>query len=527
MCGFLITGERLPDLKFTNSFEKISYRGPDNSKIINLENCNIGFHRLSIIDTSFAGNQPFVSKGYYLVCNGEIYNHKELEKSYFDKYLFQSKSDCEVILPLVEDLGIIKATQELDGEFAFVIYDSSKKKFIAARDPIGIRPLFFGFLKQSGQIAFASEVKSLIDICDDIAPFPPGHVFDGEKFASYINITDIKQFNYHDEKEIDKSIETLLVEAVKKRMNSDVPVGYLLSGGLDSSLVCAIANRYSSTPITTFAVGINQNPIDTKYARIVSDYLGTDHHEVLFTKEEVFESLEDIIYKLETFDITTIRASIGMNLLCKYIKEETDIKVVLTGEVSDELFGYKYTDFAPSSREFQNESKKRVEELYMYDVLRADRSIASNSLEARVPFSDKGFIKYVMSLAPAIKMNTTGVGKYLLRRAFENKDYLPKEILYREKAAFSDAVGHSMVDELKLLAEETISDQELERARFEYKHATPFTKEALMYRKIFEKHFKGRSKLIKDFWMPNKSWKNCDVKDPSARVLPNYGASGV
>ncbi|MEA3462177.1 MAG: asparagine synthase-related protein, partial [Bacteroidota bacterium] len=296
-------------------------------------------------------------------------------------------------------------------------------------------------------------------------------------------------------------------------------------GGLDSSLVCAIAARMMDKPIRTFAVGIDKDPIDTKYARIVADYLGADHTEVLFTKQDIFDTLSTLIYNIETYDITTIRASMGMFLVSKYISENTDIKVLMTGEISDEIFGYKYTDFAPSPSAFQQEAEKRLKEIYMYDVLRADRSISSNGLEARVPFGDLDFVKYVMSIPPEKKMNFTGVGKYLLRMAFEG-DYLPHDILYREKAAFSDAVGHSVVDNLKAYAEEMYSDDDLMDAELKYTHATPISKESLMYRDIFESHFPGRSKAVTDFWMPNKEWENCDVSDPSARVLPNYGKSG-
>ena len=271
---------------------------------------------------------------------------------------------------------------------------------------------------------------------------------------------------------------------------------------------------------------MSEDAIDLKYAKQVADYIGSDHTEVIMTKEQVLAELETVISILGTYDITTIRASMGMYLLCKWIHENTDIRVLLTGEISDELFGYKYTDFAPSAEEFQKESQKRVRELHMYDVLRADRCISVNSLEARVPFGDLDFVKYVMSVDPEKKMNVYGKGKYLLRHAFEG-DYLPHDILYREKAAFSDAVGHSMVDYLKSYAESFYSDGEFEEKRQKYTHATPFTKESLLYREIFEKYYPGQSEMVVDFWMPNKSWKGCDVNDPSARVLSNYGQSGV
>ena len=244
------------------------------------------------------------------------------------------------------------------------------------------------------------------------------------------------------------------------------------------------------------------------------------------TKQQVLDSLEEVIAMLGTWDITTIRASMGMYLCCKAIHERTDIRVLLTGEISDELFGYKYTDFAPSPEAFQQEAKKRVDELYMYDVLRADRCISVNSLEARVPFGDLEFVKYVMSIDPKYKVNSYGMGKYLLRRAFERDHLLPDEILWRQKAAFSDAVGHSMVDDLKEYAEGFYTDEEYEEKRRMYGYARPFTKESLLYREIFEKYYPGQAEMIADFWMPNREWEGCDVNDPSARVLSNYGASG-
>lgn len=257
----------------------------------------------------------------------------------------------------------------------------------------------------------------------------------------------------------------------------------------------------------------------------MQDYIGSDHREIIITKEDVLKALPDVIALLGTYDITTIRASIGMYLICKAIHETTDIRVLLTGEISDELFGYKYTDFAPTAEEFQKESQKRVRELHMYDVLRADRCISVNSLEARVPFGDLDFVKYVMSVDPEMKMNKYNKGKYLLRHAFEG-DYLPYDILMREKAAFSDAVGHSMVDYLKEYAETKYTDKEFEEKCKKYDFAAPFTKESLLYREIFEEKYPNQAEMVKDFWMPNKEWEGCDVNDPSARVLSNYGDSG-
>ena len=324
-----------------------------------------------------------------------------------------------------------------------------------------------------------------------------------------------------------KNIREKLIRGVEKRLDADAPLGFLLSGGLDSSLVCAIARKLMGPdkPIRTFAIGMDKDAIDLKYARQVAEYIGSIHTEVFMTREEVLQSLEEVISVLGTYDITTIRASMGMYLVCKAIHQQTDVRVLLTGEISDELFGYKYTDFAPDAAAFQAEAKKRVDELYMYDVLRADRCISANSLEARVPFGDLDFVRYVMHIDPAMKMNRYHKGKYLLRRAFEG-DWLPLDILYREKAAFSDAVGHSMVDDLKAYANSYYTEAEYQKKRSRYAFARPFTKESLLYREIFERYYPGQAAMVKDFWMPNKAWAGCDVDDPSARVLANYGDSG-
>ena len=414
---------------------------------------------------------------------------------------------------------------KLDAEFALVIYDSENEEYIAARDPIGIRPLYYGY-DENGAIMFASEPKNLVSLTEEIRPFPPGHYYKEGKFICYRDVTDVKEVCHDDLETVCKNIHDKLVAGVDKRLIADAKVGFLLSGGLDSSLVCAIAAKQSKEPIRTFAIGMSEDAIDLKYAKQVADYIGSDHTEVIISQKDVIDSLETVIQLLGTYDITTIRASIGMYLVCKAIHEQTDIRVLLTGEISDELFGYKYTDFAPSAEEFQKEATKRIKELHMYDVLRADRCISVNSLEARVPFGDLDFAEYVMSIDPEMKMNKYGKGKYLLRHAFEG-DYLPFDILYREKAAFSDAVGHSMVDYLKAYAEGKYTMDEFEEKRQKYDFAQPFTKESLLYREIFEKYYPGQAGMVVDFWMPNKEWEGCDVDDPSARVLSNYGDSGI
>ena len=416
--------------------------------------------------------------------------------------------------------------RRLDAEFAMILYDGRQKKFIAARDPIGIRPLFYGLLPDDSTV-FASEAKNLVGLCEGIKPFPPGHYWMDGEFVRYADVTAVSEYVRDDLDTICKNIREKLILGIDKRLDADAPLGFLLSGGLDSSLVCAVSARILGKHVRTFAIGMDTDAIDLKYARMVADYIGADHTEVFMTRQQVLDSLEEVIALLGTWDITTIRASMGMYLCCKAIHEQTDIRVLLTGEISDELFGYKYTDFAPSPEAFQQEAKKRVEELYMYDVLRADRCISVNSLEARVPFGDLEFVQYVMSIDPALKVNSYGMGKYLLRRAFEKDQLLPDEILWRQKAAFSDAVGHSMVDDLKEYAESKYTDEEFEEKRLQYDYCTPFTKESLLYREIFEKYYPGQAAMIRDFWMPNREWEGCNVDDPSARVLANYGESGV
>lgn len=515
--------EDAPREEFEQGFSRTVSRGPDDSRIIDTGAGLMGFHRLAIMGLTPDGMQPFSLGSDYIVCNGEIYGFEKFRKALEGKYAFRSDSDCEVLLPLYREYGTDMFAM-LDAEFACVIYDGEKGKFIAARDPIGIRPLFYGY-DEKGAMIFASEAINLVGLADKIMPFPPGCYCDGGEFVRYSDIADVKEVSKDGVDEACRNIREKLVKGIEKRLVADAKVGFLLSGGLDSSLVCAVAAKKSKAPIRTFSIGMSGDAIDLRYAREVADYIGSDHTEVIITKDDVISSLETVIRTLGTYDITTVRASIGMYLVCKAIHESTDIRVLLTGEISDELFGYKYTDFAPSAEEFQKEAQKRVRELYMYDVLRADRCISVNSLEARVPFGDLDFVKYVMSLDPKIKMNVYGKGKYLLRKAFEG-DWLPYPILMREKAAFSDAVGHSMVDYLKEYANGYYSDKEYEERRARYTHARPFTKESLLYREIFEKYYPGQAEMIKDFWMPNKSWKGCDVDDPSARVLSNYGDSG-
>lgn len=509
---------------FMEGFKQTISRGPDDTRIVTVKDGLLGFHRLAIMGLTPSGMQPFQYENDYVICNGEIYGFEKWKEALSGKYTFESESDCEILLPLYREYGTDMFAM-LDAEFACVIYDGTAGEFIAARDPIGIRPLYYGYDKD-GAVIFASEAKNLVGLSDKIMPFPPGHYFKGGAFICYCDIARTDTVCHDNLDTVCKNIHDKLVAGVEKRLVADAKVGFLLSGGLDSSLVCAIAAKKSREPVKTFAIGMSQDAIDLKYAKQAAEYIGSDHTEVYMTPDEVIASLPAVIRLLGTYDITTIRASLGMYLVCKAIHEQTDIRVLLTGEISDELFGYKYTDFAPDAEAFQEESRKRLRELHMYDVLRADRCISVNSLEARVPFGDLDFVRYVMAIDPKLKCNTYGKGKYLLRHAFEEGSYLPDEILWREKAAFSDAVGHSMVDYLKEYAESKYTDQEFSEKCERYAHARPFTKESLLYREIFETYYPGQAEMIADFWMPNKNWEGCNVNDPSARVLSNYGDSG-
>ena len=526
MCSIMgVESKKITREEFASHLSRTASRGPDMTKVVFTPSGPLGFERLSIMGLTDSGMQPFELNGSYVICNGELYGFRPIKRRLEQRYTFKSGSDCEILLPLYEEYGL-EMFKTLDAEFALIIYDAKRNSFVAARDPIGIRPLYYGFTGDKS-IAFASEPKNLMGLCETILPFPPGHYWADGKFTQYADPALIGQFTMSEEAHVCEKLRRLLIDGVEKRLDADAPIGFLLSGGLDSSLVCAIAQGILKKPIRTFAIGMDIDAIDLKYARMVADYIGSEHTEVIISEKDVLDALPTVVELLATWDITTIRASIGMYLVCKYIHENTDVRVLLTGEISDELFGYKYTDFAPNAAAFQEEAEKRIRELHMYDVLRADRCISVNSLEARVPFGDLKFVRYAMSIDPELKMNTHNMGKYLLRKAFADEHILPDEILWRQKAAFSDAVGHSMVSDLKALAERSYTDEEFKEKAAKYDYRPPFTKESLMYRELFERFYPGQARMIADYWMPNKTWPGCNVDDPSARVLSNYGASGV
>ena len=527
MCSiFGFCGMDAEQEEVSEALYKTHSRGPDATRLIDTGNGCLGFNRLSIMGLTDSGMQPFVKDDVMLVCNGEIYGFRKIKEELIGKgYSFESDSDCEILPALYKECGT-EMFKMLDAEYALVLYDVKKDKYIAARDPIGIRPLYYGRTKK-GTYVFASEPKNLLSLTDKIMPFPPGHYFEDGQFIKYRDMSEVASYSDDDIDKITENIHDLLIKGVEKRLDSDSPVGFLLSGGLDSSLVCGISAKILDKPLETWAIGMETDAIDLKYAKEVAEYIHSNHHEVIITRDDVINALETVIEALGTYDITTIRASMGMYLVCKAIHEDSDVRVIMTGEISDEIFGYKYTDFAPSAEEFQKEAEKRIHEIHMYDVLRADRCISVNSLEARVPFGDLEFVDYCMSIDPEKKLNKYGKGKYLLRKAFEEDKLIPDSILWREKAAFSDAVGHSLKDDLTEFAEEQYTDSEFEKGIEKYDFAKPFTKESLLYRDIFEKYYPGQAEMVKDFWMPNKNWEGCDVKDPSARVLSNYGSSGV
>lgn len=515
MCGILFLKSLLQDSqkertscsdqKKSSSLDLIKHRGPDSTSTMQLGDKFFGFVRLAIVGLDSVSDQPLCTERCVLICNGEIYNFKSLVKEFHLESLYQSHSDCEVIIHLYESLGIEKTLSLLEGEFAFVLYDSLSDTIIAARDHIGIRPLFFG--KSLDGYAYSSELKALHPMCTTIEQFPAhSWQIDGGEVVRYEVETPVK----------DSSVKELLVGAVKARLQSDRKIGVFLSGGLDSSLVCAIAARELGT-IDTFSIGTKGSP-DLLAARKVADFLKTNHTEIHFTPEQGIQTLEKLIWHLETFDTTTIRASLPMFLLSKEIKDR-GIAVVLSGEGADELFaGYLYSHYAPSSEDLQLDLKRLVRNLPYFDVLRGDRSTAAWGLELRVPFLERGLVEKVMGLEGEVKdpKKNKGIEKFLLRKEFEG--WLPDEILWRRKEAFSDGCGHDWISSVKSFCEKQISDEEFSTRREKFSYLTPRTKEEFYYRTIFESHFPGREKILPEFWMPK--WSN--TTDPSARTLEIY-----
>ncbi|MCO4792789.1 MAG: asparagine synthase B [Bacteriovoracaceae bacterium] len=523
MCGILaVIGKEIDEKVAFSASKKLSHRGPDESDMVVTEHAVLCHQRLSINDLK-TGKQPIQgTRETYVVHNGEIYNHKALHEEQFSDVEFRTTSDSEVIIHLYEEKGY-EFLNELDGVFAFVVVDGSK--VLAGRDPLGVKPLFYGFDKEE-RIWFSSEYKSLIDHCEQIEEFPPGHYFTLETgFVKYF------EPGWYEGKKPTRGPEELreaLVKACKKRLMSDVPLGVLLSGGLDSSLVASIVAREmkkEGKTLKSFSVGISKDSSDLSKARAVADMIGTEHHEVVYTPEEGIEVLKEMIQKLESYDVTTIRASTPMYIMSKYIRSQ-GVKVVLSGEGADEIFGgYLYFKNAPTPQDFHEECVRRVKRLNTADLLRADRSTMGAGVEARVPFLDKEFLEVSMELDPKYKVTPRdGMEKMVLRKAFDDlfDPYLPPEVLWRQKEQFSDGVGYSWVDSLKELAESTITDEEFEAREMRYPYNTPSSKEAYMYRKMYEELFPHPSaSLMVKKWIPR--WQ--DDKDPSGRASTHHVAT--
>ncbi|GAB4161808.1 MAG: asparagine synthase B [Winogradskyella sp.] len=478
----------------------IRHRGPDWSGIYSDEKAILAHERLAIVDPA-SGKQPLFSKDKKLIlaANGEIYNHKAL-RAQFPDYKFQTESDCEVILALYKEKGH-NFVDEMNGIFGFAIYDVEKDEYFIARDHMGIIPLYMGWDKH-GTFYVASELKALEGVCTKIELFPPGHYMsskDGELVQWYKR--DWEDFEAVKENETSiAQVRQALEDAVHRQLMSDVPYGVLLSGGLDSSVTSAIAKKYSQRRIESddkeqawwpqlhsFSVGLEGSP-DLAAARKVADHIGTVHHEIKFTIQEGLDAIKDVIYQLETYDITTIRASTPMYLMARVIKS-MGIKMVLSGEGADELFGgYLYFHKAPNAKEFHEETVRKLSKLHMYDCLRANKSLAAWGIEGRVPFLDKEFMDVAMRINPEDKMIKDGrIEKWVVRKAFE--DMLPESVAWRQKEQFSDGVGYSWIDTLKALVNEEVTDEQMANAHFRFPIQTPQNKEEYYYRTIFEGHF--------------------------------------
>ncbi len=521
----------------------IRHRGPDWSGIYSNNKVIMAHERLAIVDPT-SGKQPLLSKDKNLVlaANGEIYNHLELRKQFEDYYQFQTKSDCEVILALYKKKGA-SFLDELNGIFGFALYDVANDSYLIARDHMGIIPLYMGW-DQDGTFYVASELKALESVCSKIELFPPGHYLDskvGEIKSWYQR--DWMEYDMVKENETDiKVLRTALEEAVHRQLMSDVPYGVLLSGGLDSSITSAIAKKYAEKRIESddkdaawwpqlhsFATGLENSP-DLAAAQKVADHLGTIHHEIKFTIQEGIDAIRDVIYHLETYDITTIRASTPMYLMARAIKA-MGIKMVLSGEGADEIFGgYLYFHKAPSAKDFHEETVRKLDKLHMYDCLRANKSLAAWGIEGRVPFLDKAFMDVAMNINPKDKMiNGERMEKWILRKAFE--DLLPKSVVWRQKEQFSDGVGYSWIDTLKELVEKEVTDKQLANVHFKFPIQPPTSKEEFYYRSIFAEHFPSDAAAKSVPSVPSvacstptalewdESFKN--MNDPSGRAVAN------
>ncbi len=519
----------------TQSFDRLSQRGPDASSFQQITpEILLWFHRLALMDLSDDGMQPFVfhdkDSTIYVTCNGEIYNAVELTQQY--QFKTTSNSDCEVIWHLFVQRGIEHVLANIHGEFACTItqlYPDGSYNYYVFRDPIGVRPLFVGKLEDWGMV-YASELKAIYDLSDDIQQYTPGH------YSVYDSETDqLSEFTFFDYTQLEPSwssiseaiifsnIRDTLEQAVKTRLQSDRPLCCLLSWWLDSSLISALAQKHTTTPIQTFTIGMD-GWTDLPFAQIVADHIWSDHHVVELTVEQWLAAIDKTIYAIESYDITSVRASVRQYLIAEYIANNTDDKAILCGELSDELCsGYKYFHSAPSPEEMHKENIRLVQDVHLYDGLRTDRTMAYHGLEVRLPFADTKFVELIASVDPQLRMPQWWVEKYLLRKAFDGTGLLPDEILWRSKEAFSDGVSgvkKSWFEQIQDYIETIVSDEEFEKEKQKFIHCPPTSKESYYYRKKFVEYFgEQHAKVIPYFWLPK--WSG-DIKDPSARKLSTY-----
>ena len=558
MCGIVAifnVKEQMPKLrtKALGMSKKIRHRGPDWSGIHCSGSAILAHERLSIVDPESGGQPLFSPDGkQVLAVNGEIYNHKEIRERYKGRYDFQTGSDCEVILALYRDKGV-NFLEDLNGIFAFALYDEEQDAFLIARDHIGVIPLYIGY-NADGKVFVASELKALEGECERYEPFLPGHYYWSKDpgMKRWYKRDWMEYDNVKDNTASSDAIRKSLCAAVKRQMMSDVPYGVLLSGGLDSSVISAITESYAERRIETdsrsrawwprlhsFAVGLKGSP-DLAKARLVADHIGTVHHEINYTIQEGLDALRDVIYFIETYDITTVRASVPMYLLARVIKS-MGIKMVLSGEGADEIFGgYLYFHKAPSAEEFHKETVRKLSKLHLYDCLRANKSLSAWGVEGRVPFLDKEFLDVAMRTNPKAKMCSVlpasrsgeadpkaSIEKRIVREAFE--DMLPEEVAWRQKEQFSDGVGYSWIDTLKKITSEAVTDEQMAHAEERFPINTPLCKEEYYYRSIFEEHFPSESAArsvpheasvacstaVALEW--DEAWKN--MNDPSGRAV--------
>ena len=521
--------------------KKIRHRGPDWSGVYSDNKTIMAHERLAIVDPA-SGKQPLFSldRKLILAANGEIYNHREIRSCYKDSYKFQTQSDCEVILALYKQKGV-DFVDDLNGIFGFAIYDVENDEYFIARDHMGVIPLYMGW-DQNGTFYVASELKALEGYCTKIELFPPGHFLSSKdgKLVQWYNREWVEFSAVKENETTISEIKKALEDAVHRQLMSDVPYGVLLSGGLDSSVTSAIAKKYASRRVESndqaaawwpqlhsFSVGLEGSP-DLAAAQVVADHIGTVHHEIKFTIQEGLDAVRDVVYNLETYDITTIRASTPMYLMARVIKS-MGIKMVLSGEGADELFGgYLYFHKAPNAEELHDETVRKLNKLHMYDCLRANKSLAAWGIEGRVPFLDKEFIDVAMRINPQDKMiNGERMEKWVVRKAFE--DMLPESVVWRQKEQFSDGVGYSWIDTLKKVAGQAVSDEQLTNARYRFPIQTPQNKEEFYYRTIFESYFPSDAAAL---CVPQEASVACSTKialewdeafknmnDPSGRAV--------